>query len=147
MQNLHQIKLNLKSRHDKKKEMSFPMQTYPQMITCLFFLDITWNTTELYYFKPELESHVNVVGKLFYFKHNMSHFHLWVWALRIDYKMFHWTDNISFKRGKWSFKYKVAHKMTTKSSDVTLWIHNNYPMYLSDHLINFLMWKYEVRTL
>jgi len=35
--------------------------------------------------------------------------------------------------------------MTSKSPKDTIWMYSNYPMYLSDHLMNLLKWKYEVR--
>ena len=53
---------------------------------------------------------------------------------------------------KWSLKFhlsisqfEVTHKMTPKSSLVTTLMGDNHLMYLSDHLIGFIKWKYEVK--
>ena len=53
---------------------------------------------------------------------------------------------------KWSLKFHLSisqfeatHKMTPKSSLVTTLMGDNHLMYLSDHLIGFIKWKYEVK--
>ena len=53
---------------------------------------------------------------------------------------------------KWSLKFylsisqfEVTHEMTTKSSLITILLGDNHLMHLSDHLISFIKWKYEVK--
>ena len=57
------------------------------------------------------------------------------------------------KHIKWSLKYhlsilqyEVTHEMTAKSSKVTTLIDNNNLIYLSDHLMRLLKWKYGIGT-
>ena len=53
---------------------------------------------------------------------------------------------------KWSLKFylsisqsEVTHEMTPKSSLITILLGDNHLMDLSDHLMGFIKWKYEVK--
>ena len=55
---------------------------------------------------------------------------------------------------KWSLKFylsisqsEVTHEMTPKSALMTILLDDNHLMDLSDHLMDFIMWKYEIKPL